>query len=320
MSVIIGRKPWVVALALTAVSLWHSQAAAQQTASDQPAQARWGQAVSQSPRAQNDLHGMVSPRHQVTLAAPFEGVLMDVQVEEGQRVNKDQPLAIMDLRVAAAAVKVAKLQAEDTETIEHAKLSYMHANLQLNRVKEAYDGKAASQWELREAMLSRDQARVAYDLAVRKSSIDAAVLKLEREKLARHTVRAPFDGQVVRVLAQPGTSLTAADPILMLVALQTLEAQIQLPLKLYGKLSRGEVYLLDAQEPVSKPIEGTLKMIDPVIDPASRTFRCVFDIDNENDLLPAGFTLQLKLDARTGQPLTATGDGARHASYGPPAR
>jgi multidrug efflux pump subunit AcrA (membrane-fusion protein) len=98
---------------------------------------------------------------------------------------------------------------------------------------------------------------------------------------------------VTRIPAEPGISLTTETPILLLAQITNLEAQLYLPMEYYGKLKVGQSYPLAAAEPVDRTIQATLRNIDPIIDPASRTFRCVFAIPNTDESLPAGFSVRL---------------------------
>ena len=68
---------------------------------------------------------------------------------------------------------------------------------------------------------------------------------------------------------------------------------MHLPLSLFGRFKVGQAYGLMGDEPIRKKIEERLKIVDPVIDLASRAFRCVFQIDNKGKTLPVGFTAQL---------------------------
>ena len=88
--------------------------------------------------------------------------------------------------------------------------------------------------------------------------------------------------------------VTLEDRVIKMADLDTLEAQINLPIEMYGDLTVGETYTLSADQPVNREIDAKLKLINPIIDTASRTFRCVFAIDNRSTRLPAGFTVYLK--------------------------
>ncbi len=245
---------------------------------------------------QEVLYGPAVPKRQVTMSVPLEGVLMHVYVEEGDRVSAGQDLAMMDIRIVVASIDVARLRADDDESVRYAQLELEYAQMQLDRTKQAYEANAAAEQEVSEAALLRDQAQAAFEAAIRVKAIADAALELELQRLEQHKVRAPFSGRVVRVMAQPGATLTTSDPLLTIVSLRELEAEIYLPLSMYGKLEEGASYRLYAEEPVGRAIQARLKMIDPMIEPASRTFRCVFAIDNEKEALPAGFAVRFPLD------------------------
>ena len=49
-----------------------------------------------------------------------------------------------------------------------------------------------------------------------------------------------------------------------------------------------------AGPPANGEVTAVLDTIDPVIDPASQTFRCVFTIDNREARMPAGFTVSME--------------------------
>jgi len=266
--------------------------------------------------AREALHGLVVPKREVTMSAPLEGVLMRVYVEEGAIVEKGQDLAVMDERVAAASVKVARLRAEDEESVRYARLALKHAKLRLNLITKSHRAKAATEIEVYEARLIWGQAKAAFEAAIRVKAIATAALDLEIQRLEQHKVAAPFAGRIVRVFAQPGATLTTSDPLLMIVSLTELEAQIHLPLNQLGKLREGEVYRLYADEPVGRVLKASLKMIAPMIDPASQTFRCVFTIDNSDEKLPAGFSIRF-LDGETGAEIEAEIDSQGRVGWAP---
>ena len=80
----------------------------------------------------------------------------------------------------------------------------------------------------------------------------------------------------------------------ILADLDTLEAQLNLPVEMYGQLEMGRAYRFIARQPVNREIDGKLRLVIPLIDTASQTFRCIFTIDNRKERLPAGFTVYLK--------------------------
>ena len=246
-------------------------------------------------KASGRYAGMVSPSKSVILIAPLEGLLKSVSVQEGQRVKAGEVLAVMDDGIQKVVVESAKLQAENEAEVRKAAVTLEDAKIQLDRIQAAAKAAAANEWEVRRTKLQVDQAEAMLDAAKAQLAVAKVNVRLEQEKLDRYILKAPFDGTVVKRSAEPGSTLTRTDPIVTLAALETLEAQVFLPIELYGKVELGKTYKLAADEPVSKELQGKLKTIDPIFDTASRTFRVVLTIDNPGGRMPAGFTVNLVL-------------------------
>ena len=242
-------------------------------------------------------HGIVRPRQRATMSAPLQGMLVEVLIEGGDRVEKGQILAVMDNRVAKAAVGAARAAAERTAEIEHAKHALALAESLLARHNALHDADAGAEFELEQARARRDQARATLASAMEVLLQAERRLELEETRLEIHNVRAPFDGRVMRVDATVGTTLSPADKLLSIVCLDTLEAELHLPLELFGRLHAGESYRLWAFAPVNGPVRARLASSPPMVDPASRSFRCVFTIDNQEQRLPTGFAVRLETDS-----------------------
>ena len=63
------------------------------------------------------LPGIAQPSQQVTLSAPLDGVLMSIDVREGSTVKKDQIVAMMDNRIAAAELRLAEAASQRTAAV-----------------------------------------------------------------------------------------------------------------------------------------------------------------------------------------------------------
>ena len=239
------------------------------------------------------LPGIVQPAQHVTLSAPFNGTIIRIAVCEGDPVRKGQVVAVMDDEVAKAAVAVAERAAGRTARIRRARSELQFAQRYLARLTETKD--IASAHALDQARAAVDAAQSELDLALEQQREAQATLKLEQARLAAHTIRAPFDGQVIRVDAVEGETLSQAEPLLTIVNLDRLEADLHLPVSWFGELRVGMPCLLDSEQPVGHPIEARITVIEPRINAATRTFRCVVEIDNAGHLLPAGFAVRLRV-------------------------
>lgn len=253
------------------------------------------QPVGESTEADLAQHiGLAVAESSVVMTAPFDGRLESIDVDEGDRVKADQALAHMEDDVQQAIVDAAKLRAQSTTSIEAAEHVLETAKVKKQRTDQSFSNKAATKWEVELAQLELLQAQA--DLKAAREQHELAGLELARQQaeLARHHVTAPFDGLVVRLRLDPGSTIQRADPILSVVSLRLLEARIDLPATVYGQLKVGQVYALVAQAPVNAVVDGKLTHVEPLIDPASQTFRCTFEIENDDEKLPSGFRVHLK--------------------------
>lgn len=239
------------------------------------------------------FRGLVRPSHQVQLNAPLDGLIGSIDVEEGQSVKAGDLLAKMDDSIQKVALAAARLRAADDSEIRRQKLLLAESDIQLERMVGLEKSGAAQEWEVRRTRLQRDATAAALESAEAQKRLAEENVRLEESRLLRYELRAPFDGTVVRIDTEAGATLTNRDPILTLFNFDPLEAVMFLPVDLYGKLKPGADYRFAAEAPVDRELTGKLKTVEAVIDSASRTFRCVFTIQNSDHSLPAGFTLRL---------------------------
>lgn len=239
------------------------------------------------------LHGIVTPRDQVVLTFPIEGVLNELPIREGSRVVEGQILARLDDRVARASLALAEAKAAAKGEIQVAHQELAHAERSLERLLAAHERGVGTPSDLDAALARRNQARATLESRKEARALAKTALELERARLDQHILRAPFAGRIVRLGAERGATVGPNHELLMLVSLDVLEAEIHLPASMMARLHQGKPYLLRASEPVNQTLECTLRRIDPMIDPATLLVRCVFEIQNESGELPAGFTVEL---------------------------
>lgn len=253
----------------------------------------WAQPEPATPGDVGLFQGVVRPSRQVTLAAPVGGILMELLVEKGDRVEEKQVVARMDDELQKLVTDSARLQAESDTEIEAEKLAAEEARIMHDLAADAFRKGGASEWEVRRAKLQWDQSEAAVKAAHEKKQLAMVNLRLEEEKLSRYRLRAPFTGIVDDIAFEEGATLGTSDKILTLKMYDPLEAELFLPASLYGRLRIGQTYTLIPDQPSIGPLEGRLRFISQDFDSASQTFRCVFTIPNPDWKLPAGFMVRL---------------------------
>jgi RND family efflux transporter MFP subunit len=135
--------------------------------------------------------GYVVARRKATVAAEVTGRLLEVRVEEGQRVSRGEVLAVLEPTLARADVGSARARAAAAEA------DLAEARRVLDRTKTLSKQGFAS-----EAALTAAASR--YDQALAQRNAAGAEAKRASAELARYEIRAPFNGVVTDKAAQPG--------------------------------------------------------------------------------------------------------------------
>jgi len=153
--------------------------------------------------------GYVTARRQATVSSKFTGKVVEVLIEEGMQVEKDQVLARLDDANVATSYALAEAQLRSAVTsLKETKAFLVEANAIYKRTKNLVDRQLASEAEM-------DRARAGVDsLSARLESKQAGVavaekqLDVYRQQLEDTVIRAPFTGIVVAKNAQPGEMIS----------------------------------------------------------------------------------------------------------------
>ena len=153
--------------------------------------------------------GYVTARRQATVSSKFTGKVVDVLIEEGMQVEKDQVLARLDDSNLGTSYALAEAQLHSSETSlkeTQALLTEASSNYQrtLNLVERGLSSgvdmdRARALSESLAAQLERKQA----DVKVAEKQLD-----VYRQQLDDTVIRAPFAGVVVAKNAQPGEMIS----------------------------------------------------------------------------------------------------------------
>jgi RND family efflux transporter MFP subunit len=199
--------PTLLAVALAGAAIWWGQ---QPKAPAVETMLVQGQAASSAGgRTLLNASGYVTARRAATVSSKVTGKVMEVNVEEGMKVEAGQVLARLDasnietgLRLAEARLDAAKKALEET------KPNLVFAERELKRFTELATTKVVSDSDLRRAEM---EARVLSGRLIRQTSdIDVAEKELAqwRQQLDDMTIRAPFGGIVTSKNAQPGEMIS----------------------------------------------------------------------------------------------------------------
>jgi RND family efflux transporter MFP subunit len=204
--------------------------------------------------------GTIVARTQISLGFQTLGQIAERPVTVGDVVAKGQVLArldpyTLDEDVAAAQAALATAEAQQVT-----------ATNALARARALQTRGVASTARLEDA----ERALAAADAAVVSATADLA-----RATDARgySDLVAPMDGVIVSTEAEPGAVVSAGTPVVVLASTSENEAVIDMPEALVGLLSLGDPFEVSLRGGNTPPVEGALRLVEPVVDASSRTRR-----------------------------------------------
>lgn len=240
--------------------------------------------------------------HEAEVPAQQTGVLQEIVVAEGQRVELGELLARLDARQAELAVAQAEAELAQAEAKAKNELRILYADkalevaeAELRRSSESIEqfAKSISQSQLdverltvEKLTLERRQAE--HDLLLDRYGVKlkAAALDAARLQLAKHHLQAPFAGTVVLVRGRVGEWVEVGAPVLRLVAVDTLRAEGFLAVDdVHAQLVGREVTFVTEQGVTAR---GHLRFVSPEMEPVTRQVRVWAEIDNSGGLLRPG--------------------------------
>jgi membrane fusion protein (multidrug efflux system) len=216
----------------------------------------------------------LAPLHEIEILGRLEGEVVGVYFEEGHRVPAGARLAQLDDRERRATLDERKAEEARTEAA-------------WQRAKKLYDQK----------VISEEQYIAA------RSDWQVAVSQRERAGIdwERCAVRSPIAGLIELRRVQMGQMVKPGDLLFRIGNPDTLRAELLLPESRLGTVKAGQkVQLVPAAG--SAPRMVSITRVNPLVDPASGTFRVVIDIDNRSGELHGGVSARVVLDPVRARP------------------
>lgn len=176
-----------------------------------------------------DFQGSLDWSARAELGTLVSGVVDKVNVKAGQSVSKGDVLLQLDERDFVYKVASAKA------IYERGKANHEEAQREYERSMELYDRRLLSDHELQLKKISLLQAQAGMEHA--QSASELAGLDMERSVL-----KAPFDGQVIKVLVNEGESVLnrfQVRPLVILAETGSMHAVAQIDSKTAAGLKEG---------------------------------------------------------------------------------
>lgn len=332
-----GKSLWVVillafiGLSAAAISIWRGQGTAEEETAA-PAAASTGRVTflmeqqwliklklakaeeaMRAPQILSTGRVVPVPSKRAIVSPPVGGIIQSGTMPRiGQQVAQGQLLATL-LQTSTAA-EIAQIQAANNQVqIENARVEAERRRLTQNEIeararleeathdlgrsqrlfeKKAYSAKALESDELARTVAASQLEAIREQLKALQTltpSISAAG--------STYDVRSPIAGTVINVRKASGEQVAPGDPIVEIVALDTVWVEAPVFEKDLGRLAReGQAIFTTAASP-DREFQGRLINLGKVVDEQSRTATAIFEVPNRTEELRIGMQANLRLEA-----------------------
>lgn len=207
--------------------------------------------------------GTIEAQEIVKVVNELNAVVREMPFTEGQSVERGALLARLDDdEIGAEALRAEALR--DQARTNHA------------RVRQLSEQKAASEQELDDASAALKVAEANYEVA--------------KARLGKTRIRSPLTGMVGRRLVSPGAFLRTGEAITEVAAVDVVKINFSAPERYVGLLQRGSPVLVTTAAYPGVEFHGRISVVDPILDPESRTVQLVADIPNPGRRLRPGMS------------------------------
>ncbi len=193
----------------------------------------------------------------VEIFSEASGVILEVLVEEGDRVETGQILARME-------------NEEQRVDADEARARYEHEKGNFERTTGLHERNLINQQEFDNAKFNLEQMRLRYERT--------------RIQLENTIVRSTVSGVVTARVAQEGSRVTANRPLFSVMNLDELFANVNVPGQHLLVVEQGLPAVIDSELIEGVRYDAFVKLVSPIVDPESGTFKAKVAISDVNGM------------------------------------
>lgn len=221
------------------------------------------------------LVGTAEPWLETIVASEVAGLVKEMEVEEGDRVIKDQILCVQD-----STQLILKGESAEAELAE--------AEVMLARARR--------EWERQERLFSinsvsekaYEDARFESEAAARKVERLRAEVRVLEDRLKKKTIRAPVTGYVVERHSKVGQWLGEGEPVVTLIVINPMRVMVPVPERYVPWIKKGDRAQVTFDALPYRKFEGPITAVIPRADRKTRTFPVRIEIPNPDGIIMAG--------------------------------
>ncbi|UAA40058.1 efflux RND transporter periplasmic adaptor subunit [Paraneptunicella aestuarii] len=243
-----------------------------------------------------EVSGHITAQRIATVSAKTIGLINEVYVEEGVKVEEGQALAKLDTRIAELDLQLAESRrALYKAEVEKREAEILDAKRKLKRQQDLMSENFSNQSDI--DTLTINIKVLEANLETAKTNVLLNELEIEQlqKRLSDHTIRAPFSGVVTTKNAQPGEIISPSSAgggytrtgICTIVDMASLEIEVDVNESFLNMISEGQRVQAELYAYEDWHFEGRVKKIVPTVDRSKATVRVRIEILEKSErILP----------------------------------
>lgn len=221
-----------------------------------------------------EIPGDVETDENITIYPEFSGVLLDVLVEEGDRVKKGQVLARIDDGGLSSQLAQLETQAALAKTT-------------FERQKRLWEQNIGSEIQFLEAKANYE-------------AVQNSVNQLQSQ-LAKTVVRAPFSGVIDETFSEQGEVVAPGQSRLFrLINLSDMYITAAVPESYLGSIKKGTEVMVEIAA-TGTQFKSEIEQVGNFINPNNRTFEIKIAVPNDKELVKPNLIATVKLNDYTSE-------------------
>jgi RND family efflux transporter MFP subunit len=234
------------------------------------------------------------PSADVILSFVQPGRVAEVIPAEGDAVTKDQILVRLDDSVERVRLDMLRAQSEVKSQIDASRATLEQRQLDLEKLKWAFERGASTDQEVAHASLDVRIAKLGLDIAEFEHKQSGRDYKAEKIRVDGMTMKSPIDGIVERIEVETGESVNSLQPVTRIVRIDPLWADVHVALQQAIEMKRDDEVQVIFPDAPDDPVTGRVAYVASVADAGSSTLRIRIEVPNENKR-PAGQHIRVNL-------------------------
>lgn len=246
--------------------------------------------------------GTLVPKSQFTIAPKISGRLEKLMVNIGDRIERNQLIAVLDdeeynqqVRQAEADLQVALANLEESLS------SVNVAKRELERIEELHRKGISADSELDSAKGVYTTQESRYKVSEAQVAHKEAALEATNIRLSYTRIRATWEeGDNNRIVGErfvdEGAMLVANARILSILEINPLIAVIHITDKDYFRMKKGQNAFISTDAIPDKAVSGKIVRIAPLLKETSREARIEIEISNQEELFKPGMFVSVQIE------------------------